>query len=974
MKKISIIFLCNILFFSTMLGQTAATATWALTSNQTATVSGSVTASAQTLSNMQITYSSSVQRSSPTGTAGTWVAESGENSTRYIQFAVAPISGNSLTVSSISMILYANSGSGMRANVYYSTDSTFTSKTQIGSTYTLGNSALTNANVTAAPALTVNSGSTLYVRVYPWEISATTSKYLIANSVIVSGTTQSMVAVIPSTNELTGFTQSSSSTPSSSQSYKVSGNNLTNNVVITPPAGFQISADGGSTWIDSTSSITLNVSSGSIVSQPVTVNVRLNASVAGGYAGAIVHTSTGASIANVFVNGALLAAEPTTVSVVSFDTITGNSMTINFSSGNGSDRIVVVRPDNPVSWTPTDGALVTGTNNIFTTALDQGNGNRAVYDGTGSSVTVTGLTANKTYYVAVYEYNQVAGAAQNYLTSSAGTGSNITLAVPTLSVSTPSLSFGNVLVNNTSATLSFTVAGMYLNPVNGNITVNAPTGFAVSTSSGSGYASSVVIPYSGNTLSATRVYAQFTPTSLTSYSDIVSGTGGDAPAVTVAVAGTGVSQIIQTTTPVGYASCGTGTTGGAGGDTTIITDVATLYSIITARQKNVTTPVVLLIKGKLDGSSESAEVELKYQANVSILGMGDDAACYGFGFKVWNANNIIFRNISFQNCTAGEGDAISIETCNQVWVDHCSFTDAPGDSTEGSGGHDGLTDIKKGSTNVTVSFNKYQDHRKTSLLGYSTSDNADTATGVTYYMNWFQGTYSRHPRVRYAHPHVLNNYFDHAGTWGADSGGYAEGATCGCNIYSEGNYFEHVRTPFLISGFNDPSGVLSHDPVGYIKSVNDYFVNCFGTITTNDTNTTSFILPSKYYSYAAVDPATVRETVRANAGVGHISIGTLITSVGKSNTETPALFHLNQNYPNPFNPSTKISFVLSKSGFTTLAIYNILGEKVATLLKQELSAGEQFVTFDASRLASGVYFYKLQSGNFSEMKKMVLMK
>jgi hypothetical protein len=83
---------------------------------------------------------------------------------------------------------------------------------------------------------------------------------------------------------------------------------------------------------------------------------------------------------------------------------------------------------------------------------------------------------------------------------------------------------------------------------------------------------------------------------------------------------------------------------------------------------------------------------------------------------------------------------------------------------------------------------------------------------------------------------------------------------------------------------------------------------------------------------------------------------------------------LHQNYPNPFNPSTKISFTLSKTGFTTLAVYNVLGQKVATLLEQQLSAGEQTVPFDASRLSSGVYFYKLQSGNINEMKKMVLMK
>ena len=90
--------------------------------------------------------------------------------------------------------------------------------------------------------------------------------------------------------------------------------------------------------------------------------------------------------------------------------------------------------------------------------------------------------------------------------------------------------------------------------------------------------------------------------------------------------------------------------------------------------------------------------------------------------------------------------------------------------------------------------------------------------------------------------------------------------------------------------------------------------------------------------------------------------------------EKPLVYHLEQNYPNPFNPSTRITFSLLKDGFTTLSIYNMLGQKVATLIAQTLSAGEQTVVFDASRLSSGVYFYKLQSGSFTQIRKMLLMK
>ena len=88
---------------------------------------------------------------------------------------------------------------------------------------------------------------------------------------------------------------------------------------------------------------------------------------------------------------------------------------------------------------------------------------------------------------------------------------------------------------------------------------------------------------------------------------------------------------------------------------------------------------------------------------------------------------------------------------------------------------------------------------------------------------------------------------------------------------------------------------------------------------------------------------------------------------------SPRKFTLNQNYPNPFNPSTRIAFDLEKSGYTSLTIYNVLGEKIATVLSKEMSAGHHEVNFNASGLSSGVYLYRLESGNFSAMKKMMLM-
>ena len=88
----------------------------------------------------------------------------------------------------------------------------------------------------------------------------------------------------------------------------------------------------------------------------------------------------------------------------------------------------------------------------------------------------------------------------------------------------------------------------------------------------------------------------------------------------------------------------------------------------------------------------------------------------------------------------------------------------------------------------------------------------------------------------------------------------------------------------------------------------------------------------------------------------------------------PEYFSLEQNYPNPFNPSTKIKFSLPNSGFTTLIVYNVFGEKVKTLIQSSLNSGVHQIDFNADALSSGVYLYALQFDGKQEMKKMILQK
>ncbi len=97
------------------------------------------------------------------------------------------------------------------------------------------------------------------------------------------------------------------------------------------------------------------------------------------------------------------------------------------------------------------------------------------------------------------------------------------------------------------------------------------------------------------------------------------------------------------------------------------------------------------------------------------------------------------------------------------------------------------------------------------------------------------------------------------------------------------------------------------------------------------------------------------------------------TDVKKSN-DIPKVFSLAQNFPNPFNPTTIINFSLEKSGITNLAVYNMLGQKVADLINSNLSAGDHSVSFNAENLTSGIYIYQLTSGNKIFSRKMILLK
>ncbi len=112
----------------------------------------------------------------------------------------------------------------------------------------------------------------------------------------------------------------------------------------------------------------------------------------------------------------------------------------------------------------------------------------------------------------------------------------------------------------------------------------------------------------------------------------------------------------------------------------------------------------------------------------------------------------------------------------------------------------------------------------------------------------------------------------------------------------------------------------------------------------------------------------------SGAGLWKRPVFEMITPVHEPPAQMPMTFKLMQNYPNPFNPTTDIEFRIADFGFVSLKVYNVLGQEVASLVNGLKRPGSYTVRFDGSGLPSGVYFYRLQAGSHSDMKKLMLMK
>ena len=102
--------------------------------------------------------------------------------------------------------------------------------------------------------------------------------------------------------------------------------------------------------------------------------------------------------------------------------------------------------------------------------------------------------------------------------------------------------------------------------------------------------------------------------------------------------------------------------------------------------------------------------------------------------------------------------------------------------------------------------------------------------------------------------------------------------------------------------------------------------------------------------------------------------GGVLTNFANTSSEIPDKYYLSQNYPNPFNPVTNLEFGISKLGFVSLKVYDVLGSEIKTLVNENKPVGNYKIEFDGSHLSSGIYFYKIETTEFTDVKKMIIIK
>ncbi|MFC8800089.1 polysaccharide lyase family 1 protein [Promicromonospora sp. NPDC057138] len=326
-------------------------------------------------------------------------------------------------------------------------------------------------------------------------------------------------------------------------------------------------------------------------------------------------------------------------------------------------------------------------------------------------------------------------------------------------------------------------------------------------------------------------------------------------------------------TPVGYASMNGGTAGGHGAATAheyVLSEVAgtyggagdALYALLDEqRDRGTDEGLVIYVDTTISDENLSEDaIDVKDVQHVSILGVGTSGELDGVGITVTRSHDVVIRNLAIHHVDTGEKDAVSItDHSTNIWVDHNElYSDLAADEDY----YDGLVDVKRNSAYVTISWNYIHDHWKTSLVGHDDEPSL-APDNITYAFNHFRHVNTRVPLIRYAHVHVLNNYFDTIAT-------SAINARDGAQVLVEGNYFFRTGSGNVDSEtgqIQGPVGWWYGSDTGGSWNLRD---NAFEeTAHEHLSSTTDFTVP---YAYTALSPGKARAAVLSGAGTGVLNI------------------------------------------------------------------------------------------------------
>ncbi len=456
---------------------------------------------------------------------------------RYLQFTIAPTAGYNLNINNISVsVMQNNSSSTIQcAAAGYSTDGV--SYTTFNSSGLAGNILPTNtgANLnkftvfSATPSLAINSSNTITVRVVLWRkgSSSAASTSDILGPIVISGTesvaSSPVISATPSSLSF-GSLQSGSST--ASQSISVTGFNLTNDITVTPPTGFEIRT-GSNAF--STSPITLTQVSGSV---SATVDARFSPLTAATFSSNITFVSSGATTQNVAVTGSSSGIFLNTSSFVN----AFGSAAVGTSSGTSSFSILGNGLTNDIVITPPTGFEIRTGSNAFSTSpvtLTQAGGN---VSSTTIDVRFTPLTS------ANFSANVVCSSVGSTSQNVAVTGTSV--GTITLNTSSFTGAFGYAKVGNSTASSSFTVSGAILGA---DIVVTPPTGFEIKLSSDAIFSTSpITLTQTAGTVNTTTIDARFSPLTSASFSGNIACTSTGSTTQNAAVSGTSMVSTIAT--------------------------------------------------------------------------------------------------------------------------------------------------------------------------------------------------------------------------------------------------------------------------------------------------------------------------------------------------------------------------------------------------------------------------------------------